>query len=239
MAKIKKTETGWLAANNWFELDLGSQFSKNKRHNHRKFRLLGIAMTRLAMTLIPFALQLEQLADAAERYLDDQMTWGELKSSRSIVLNSERKKNRIPNSEFGISELKYRVVQALDSASSRIEFNQSGVPGASKSITAFGVANRPEFMAGCDHGELLLVTLARDIFGNPFRPVTFDPAWRTSETISIAGRMYDSRDFSAMPILADALEEAGCTNPDLLLHCRELGVHVRGCWVVDLVLGKS
>ena len=81
--------------------------------------------------------------------------------------------------------------------------------------------------------------LLRDIFGNPFRPVAFDPTWCTADSLTIAGRMYESRDFSAMPILADALEEAGCTNPDVLLHCREPGVHVRGCWVVDGVLGKS
>ena len=86
--------------------------------------------------------------------------------------------------------------------------------------------------------QLEQIKLFRDIFGNPFRPVTFDPAWQTSDTTGIAGRMYDSREFSAMPILADALEEAGCTNADVLLHCREPGVHIRGCWVVDLVLGK-
>jgi hypothetical protein len=51
--------------------------------------------------------------------------------------------------------------------------------------------------------------------------------------------MYDFRDFAAMPILADALEEAGCDNPDILSHCRNPGVHVRGCWVVDLLLGKE
>ena len=51
--------------------------------------------------------------------------------------------------------------------------------------------------------------------------------------------MYDDRDFAAMPILADALEEAGCDSANILAHCREPGVHVRGCWVVDLVLGKS
>ena len=52
--------------------------------------------------------------------------------------------------------------------------------------------------------------------------------------------MYESRDFAAMPILADALQDAGCDNPDLLAHCRDpQQVHVRGCWVVDLVLGKS
>ena len=81
--------------------------------------------------------------------------------------------------------------------------------------------------------------LVRDIVGNPFRPLAFDPAWRTEQTIGIAGKMYDEREFAAMPILADALEEAGCDNADILTHCREPGVHVRGCWVVDLVLGKA
>jgi hypothetical protein len=83
-------------------------------------------------------------------------------------------------------------------------------------------------------------SLLRDIFGNPFRPLAFDPAWRTSNTLGLATAMYESRDFANMPILADALEEAGCDVPDVLEHCRnEAGVHVRGCWVVDQVLGKS
>jgi hypothetical protein len=81
--------------------------------------------------------------------------------------------------------------------------------------------------------------ILRDIFGNPFRPVTVDPAWRTTTAVQLAQGMYDSRDFSAMPILADALQDAGCDNADILDHCRGAGPHVRGCWVVDLVLGKE
>ncbi|WP_238602719.1 hypothetical protein [Fimbriiglobus ruber] len=81
--------------------------------------------------------------------------------------------------------------------------------------------------------------LARDIFGNPFRPVIFDPAWLTSTGIALARQMYDSHDFSAMPILADALEDAGCCHDQVLSHCRGPGPHVRGCWVVDLLLGKE
>jgi hypothetical protein len=51
--------------------------------------------------------------------------------------------------------------------------------------------------------------------------------------------MYDDREFSAMPILADALQDAGCDDEDVLTHCRDTSLaHVRGCWVVDLVLGK-
>jgi hypothetical protein len=81
--------------------------------------------------------------------------------------------------------------------------------------------------------------LIRDIFGNPFRSVTFDQGWRTEHTVGLATMMYDTRIFDAMPVLADALQDAGCDNENILRHCREPGVHVRGCWVVDLVLGKE
>jgi hypothetical protein len=79
----------------------------------------------------------------------------------------------------------------------------------------------------------------RDIFGNPFSPVDFDSRWRTSDVVSLARSMYESRGFTAMPILADALLEARCDNDDILNHCRSEGPHVRGCWVVDLILGKQ
>jgi hypothetical protein len=80
----------------------------------------------------------------------------------------------------------------------------------------------------------------RDLYGNPFRPISFSPEWRTSTAVALAQQMYESRDFSAMPILADALQEAGCDNDDILNHCRDASAtHVRGCWVVDLVLDKS
>jgi hypothetical protein len=69
---------------------------------------------------------------------------------------------------------------------------------------------------------------------------SFDPAWRTDTVLALARQMYESRDFSAMPILADALQDAGCDCDDILSHCREAhATHVRGCWVVDLVLGKE
>jgi hypothetical protein len=81
--------------------------------------------------------------------------------------------------------------------------------------------------------------LLRDIFGNPFRPVTADPSWLTSAVVARASQMYESRHFSAMPILADALQDAECENEDVLDHCRGPGPHVRGCSVVGLVLGKG
>jgi hypothetical protein len=87
--------------------------------------------------------------------------------------------------------------------------------------------------------EYELRPILHDIIGNPFRPVAFAPAWRTDTAVVLAQQMYESRDFGAMPILADALQDAGCDSADVLDHCRGEGPHVRGCWVVDLVLGKE
>ena len=104
-----------------------------------------------------------------------------------------------------------------------------------------------EFAPGCPSVVISMraehpnqVGLFRDTFGPLlFRPVTFDPAWRTATVTSLAHAIYDDRAFDRMPILADALEDVGCTNAEVLGHCRGGGEHVRGCWVVDLVLGKE
>jgi hypothetical protein len=82
-------------------------------------------------------------------------------------------------------------------------------------------------------------SVLRELFGNPFRPVSFVPTWRAPTVVALAQGMYDDRRFDDMPLLADALEEAGCTEEAILKHCREPGEHVRGCWVVDLILDKN
>lgn len=84
--------------------------------------------------------------------------------------------------------------------------------------------------------------LLRCIFGNPFRPVSVDAswlAWNDGAVRKMAHVIYDDRAFDRLPLLADALEDAGCTDAAILSHCREPGEHVRGCWVVDLLLGKE
>lgn len=88
-------------------------------------------------------------------------------------------------------------------------------------------------------GPELQLTLLRDIFGILFRPVVLNPSWLTSTVTAIARQMYELRDFGAIPILADALQDAGCENEYILNHCRAPGVHIRGCWLVDLVLGTE
>jgi hypothetical protein len=92
-------------------------------------------------------------------------------------------------------------------------------------------------------------SILQDIFGNPFRPVALDPAWLTWHDATIpqlAQALYDDRDLPSghldphrLAVLADALEDAGCDDHDILAHCRGPGPHVRGCWVIDTLLGKQ
>jgi hypothetical protein len=87
--------------------------------------------------------------------------------------------------------------------------------------------------------SLWQVGLLHDIFGNPFRPVTINPSWLTSTVLALTTGIYEEKAFDRMPILADALQDAGCDNEAILQHCRGPGPHVRGCFLIDLVLGKG
>ena len=83
--------------------------------------------------------------------------------------------------------------------------------------------------------------ILHDVLGPlPFRPVALDLGSSTPAAVTaLAHAIYEERRFQDLPILADALEEAGCSNAEVLTHCRQPGEHVRGCWVLDLILGKS
>ncbi len=90
------------------------------------------------------------------------------------------------------------------------------------------------------------IDLLCDIFGNPFRPVSVNPTWQTPTVLALAHAGYENRILPAgmleparLAVLADALEEAGCDNAEIINHCRQPGEHVRGCWVLDLMLGKN
>ena len=87
--------------------------------------------------------------------------------------------------------------------------------------------------------EAVHASLLRDIFGNPFRSTTLEPSLLTPEIVALARTIYEQRALSRIPDLADALEAAGCMDAEVLGHLREPGPHVKGCWVVDLVLGKK
>jgi hypothetical protein len=87
--------------------------------------------------------------------------------------------------------------------------------------------------------QRLQAEFLRDIIGNPFRPVAVMVSWRTPLADGLATSIHADQAFDRLPILADALEDAGCDNADLLGHLRGPGPHVRGCWALDLLLGKA
>jgi hypothetical protein len=103
--------------------------------------------------------------------------------------------------------------------------------GVSGSASALGLRHKRQ------------LPLLRDICGNPFRvPALLDPACLAANdgaVLQLATAIYQERAFDRLPILADALEEAGCVDAEILTHCRQPGGHARGCWVVDWVLGRS
>jgi hypothetical protein len=146
--------------------------------------------------------------------------------------------------EFAACRLRWHLVtdeasrRAIQDAEAELELHPEGNPNGTLSHDAVTALYRFDDVATSDDRDAE-AALLRDIFGNPFRPVSFSPQWRTDTALALAHQMYESRDFGAMPILADALQDAGCDNEDILSHCRGDGPHVRGCWVVDLVLGKE
>jgi hypothetical protein len=81
--------------------------------------------------------------------------------------------------------------------------------------------------------------LVREVFGESRTPPRMEPRWGTSDVVALARGIYEERSFDRLPILADALMDAGCSDDAILNHCRNEGPHVRGCWVVDLLLGKA
>jgi anti-anti-sigma factor len=96
----------------------------------------------------------------------------------------------------------------------------------------FALAPRPPFETAAH--------VVSEFFGELVRPVAFDPAWRTDTAVTLAKQMRDAGEFGAMPILADALQDAGCEDEHLLMHCRDATQpHTRTCWVCELVLGKA
>jgi hypothetical protein len=119
---------------------------------------------------------------------------------------------------------------------------KSGVAWVATLTADFYTAVEAARFAGEYRDEEFQCVLVREIFGNPFHKVKVEPdwlVWKSSSVPRLAQAIYDDRAFERLPILADALEEAGCADAAILAHCRGPGPHVRGCWVVDLLLGKA
>ena len=201
----------------------------------RRYRLFACGCMRLTWHLLDYGPG-RRAVELAEQYVDGNESFHALLTVRREIEQS---------ANLGWT---YRVARLL-----RVETDAVRSPAVGIGVTQH-LARLAAYKAVSEAAELLIAdnlddlrrpgallsNVFRDIFGNPFRPVVFSPAWRTETAITLAHQMYDSRDFSLMPILADALQDAGCENEHILNHCRDTEAkHVRGCWVVDLVLGKE
>lgn len=133
--------------------------------------------------------------------------------------------------------------QAIDEARSRLFFQVLLQPEA---LSAARQSCRSTINLSCRKGTNAVVTISetlsallRDIFGNPFRPVAIDPKWKKPPILALTESIYNDRAFDHVAGLADTIEEAGCQDAEILDHLRGSGKHVRGCWVVDLLIGKE
>ena len=219
----------------------------------RKTRLFKCACCYLMWPLLTDERSREGV-QVAERFADGTATEKELKRAIADVKEATgliERRRRGKNVSVGLFWARKGAASLALDTTTNTGFWASGIVrwirhpaegGAAKPDPTFppspvplpaSVKHRPEMYHW-------LARLVRDVFGNPFRPVSFSPAWRTDTAITLARQMYESREFGAMPILADALQDAGCDNDDILNHCRDTKLpHVRGCWVIDLVLGKE
>jgi hypothetical protein len=182
------------------------------RTSDRKLRLFAAACSRRVWRWIN---ELGRAAvEAAEAYADGRISPEELRAARLACRSAGE--------------------NAAWYAAASDAFKAAG--NAARSARS-GVARlNPSGMAAEQSAQAMLL---RDIVGNPFHPILANREWRGRRGLTLARTIYDQRAFERMPALADALERDECTDEAILAHCREPGEHVRGCWVLDLLLGKE
>ena len=212
------TEAEWLAGDApWRMPDaVAEQAAK------RKVRLAGCAICRRLWDLLTDA-RSRNAVETAERYVDERATGTELGAAQ------RRAKAAAVRAGEHDGEAIYHAAEAAQMLASRDRRRGAGpLAGLDWALGAAAHAKRSG-----------MAKVLQCVFGNPFRPVSAELRWLSATTAALAQAIYADRAFDRLPILADALEDAGCDNREILDHCRQPGEHVRGCWVVDLVLGKQ
>jgi hypothetical protein len=193
--------------------------------SERKLELFSCAIVRRFWRQLGDE-RLRQCVRVAERFADGLVTLREMGRAFDDFLNAVMEKG----GGFRAAEAPPAVAAAFYAV------HGPSFSDAYASSDAFAADHPGEAAA---HAALL-----RDLFGPlPFREVCLDLAWLVwnDRTVKrLAEGIYEERAFERMPVLGDALEEAGCESEDILRHCRERGLaHCRGCWAVDLILGKG
>jgi hypothetical protein len=225
------TEAEWLACNDPKPL---LEFLRGKGTD-RKLRLFACACCRRAWDSMPDP-RSRKAVETAEDYADGRATDEEL----HIVSHDALSAAQVKATEAELLADNWRTrLNASFAPWAAVEATvRNGRDGIGNGMTVILIAK--DTARGIGPVEIAVqAQLVRDIFGNPFRPVAIDPSWLTPTVVNLAQSTYDDRAFDRLPSLADALEEAGCHDADILNHCRGTGPHVRGCWVVDLILGKE
>ena len=225
------TEEKWLGTNSHVPL-----WAVLKTTSNRKLRLLACACCRSIWHLI-LDPRSQQAVATAELYADGHVARREL-HARELLASAAREDfvGSLPDGTDFAHDPRHSALWAVECAA---RINKKWTRWATDSVVGAQCLERPDaeptsFVEGPSTADL-----ARDIFGNPFRPVEIDPRWLTSNVVDLSRFIYDERAFDRMPILADALMDAGCDSEEIIHHCRGDGPHVRGCWVVDLLLGKE
>ena len=206
------------------------------RASPRKLRLFLVACARLVWDFIPVD-EARQAVEVAERYADGLASEDDRdRASKSLwtlpVAGASAGQYAVAASSGAIHDRPRS--RALDESLAYLCAQLTVHRLATSHLTSLATWAAAQAAIRAEQPAML-----HEIFGNPFRPIAFPPSWRPDTALTHARQMYEARDFSAMPILADALQDAGCDSADILDHCRGPGPHVRGCWVVDLVLGKE
>jgi hypothetical protein len=209
------------------------------RLSERRLRLFGCACYRAVWELFTDA-RSRQAADVVERYADGAATGQEMEEA-------ERASSVARDLAGPASDAPRRHRSRLGRSTSWAAHALTNVPPDDGNALRFvwedvreASAHAADVRGRVRELRRLQAVLLRDLFGNPFRPLpAIDPSWLTPTVVAIGRRAYDERDFTALPVLADALQESGCENEVILGHGRGQRVHARGCWLVDLLLGKS
>ena len=206
---------------------------------NRKLRLFAVACCHRIGRLLTDQRSRDGLA-FLERYLERQAT----EEDRREIANSSAKVTWDYESvRDGRLEAATAVYRAIDDIMDEFTDAWEVAEGAADAVGLVEYApneDYPLYIRSKEAEEAQQTALVREIFGNPFRPVAFSEQWRTSDVMLLARGIYEEKAFDRMPILADALQDAGCDADALLAHLRDTSApHVRGCWALDLVLGKE
>jgi len=219
------TETEWLAC----EDPTPMLCHVYNNANNRKMRLFACACCRRFWSLAPDTCR--ELIEFGERYADKRNT--DERITKQQITDAQSDCQKYARGQPAGIKCAFAAVECL------LRSRMLGEVMAWASRAVVDDARDEQAERGRIVERRVQIVLMRDIFGNPFHPITLSPSWLTSTVVALAQGIYEDRAFDRMPILADALMDAGCSNEDILNHCRGPGPHTRGCFAIDLILGKE